>query len=224
VSEITPQPTDSTERSESGSGTAARILDAAEELFAEHGFAGAAVRDIATRAGLNAGSLYNHFESKQALYEAVLERGLRPVYEMIEGVTDPEVAPDHRVLEALTTHLSASPDLARLIQHETLAGGDHAMRIVRRWLDPVYARASIALERSPGLEHWDREELPLLLMTYHHLIFGHFALARSLGQVLDVDLLSPEAVLRHTRFLEKVTERLLGAPGNAAGTEPGDLQ
>ena len=217
MSEVTPQPADRTERPESPSGTAARILDAAEELFAERGFAGAAVRDIATRAGLNAGSLYNHFESKQALYEAVLDRGLRPIYQMIEGVTDPEATPDHRVLQALTAHLSASPNLARLIQHETLAGGDYAMRIVRRWLDPVYARASVALERSPGLANWEREELPLLLMTYHHLIFGHFALARSLGQVLDVDLLSPEAVQRHTRFLEKVTERLLGAPAEKSG-------
>jgi hypothetical protein len=48
-------------------------------------------------------------------------------------------------------------------------------------------------------------------MTYHHLIFGHFALAEALGQMLDVDFLSREAVERQTRFLEKVTQRLLGA-------------
>ncbi|MBW2234835.1 MAG: TetR/AcrR family transcriptional regulator [Deltaproteobacteria bacterium] len=190
--------------------TSERILDAAEALFAEKGFAGTAVRDIATRAGLHPGSLYNHFESKQALYEAVLQRGLRPIYEILDRAADPEAPPGPEMLVALMAHLSASPALARLIQHETLAGGEHAMRFVRRWLEPVYARASLALERSPNLGDWDREELPLLLMTYHHLIFGHYALAGALGQVLDIDLLSSDAVERHTRFLVKLSERLLG--------------
>ena len=57
--------------------TAQRILDAAQRLFAERGFNGTAVRDIAGRVGLNPASLYNHFRNKEALYEAVLERLLK---------------------------------------------------------------------------------------------------------------------------------------------------
>ena len=53
-------------------GTVARGLDAAEAVFAESGFAGASVRDIASRAGLNAASLYNYYPGKQELYEAVM--------------------------------------------------------------------------------------------------------------------------------------------------------
>jgi AcrR family transcriptional regulator len=212
---VTPQPGRRSGETDALS-TADRILDAAEQLFAEKGFAGTVVRDIATRAGLHPGSLYNHFESKQALYEAVLERGLRPIYEILDRATDPEAPPGPEVLDAMLAHLSASPVLARLIQHETLAGGEHAMRFVRRWLEPAYARASQALELSPNLGDWDREELPLLLMTYHHLIFGHYALAGALGQVLDIDLLSRDALQRHTRFLVKLSERLLGSAGEDA--------
>lgn len=203
-------------------GTPDRILDAAEALFAERGFAGTAVRDIATRAGLNAASLYNHFASKQALYEAVLERGVRPIYAVLDRMARDDAAPGSDALAALVDHLSRSPGLARLIQHEALAGGEHAMRLARRWLEPIYARAHVALERSPALADWEREELPLLLMTYHHLIFGHFAMAAALGELLDVDLLSPEAIERQTRFLEKVTEKLLGAEGLARGPGAGD--
>ena len=65
---------------ERGKATADRILDAAECLFAEHGFAGTAVRDIAARVSLNPASLYNHFPGKQDLYAAVLDRGLPPVF------------------------------------------------------------------------------------------------------------------------------------------------
>lgn len=211
---ISPQP--ERERAPDGApapgGTADRILDAAEALFAERGFAGTAVRDIATRAGLNPASLYNHFESKQALYEAVLERGVRPIYAILDPLPE-RGTPDPRALAALMDHLSRAPGLARLIQHEALAGGDHARRLARRWLAPLYARATAALERSPGLADWEPEDLPLLLMTYHHLIFGHFAMAGALGELLDVDLLSGEAIARQTRFLEKVTEKLLGADG-----------
>jgi len=199
-------------------GTPERILDAAEELFAEGGFAGTAVRDIAARAGLTPASLYNHFESKQALYEAVLERGVRPIYAILDRlVAGGQDAPDRRAIAELMGHLSRSPKLARLIQHEALTGGAHAMRLARRWLAPLYARATEALERSPRLADWEPEELPLLLMTYHHLIFGHFAMAGALGDLLQVDLLSREAVDRQTRFLEKVTAKLLGGDEPAAG-------
>ena len=53
------------------------ILDAAEARFAERGFAGVSVREIAGDVGLkNQASLYHHFKSKRALYEAVLARGV----------------------------------------------------------------------------------------------------------------------------------------------------
>ena len=65
--------------------TRERILDVAEALFAERGLAGTAVRDIARRAGLTAPSLYNHFDGKQALYEAVLSRGVQPLFAIIAG-------------------------------------------------------------------------------------------------------------------------------------------
>ena len=59
------------------------ILDAAERLFSAHGVDGVAVRDLARELGLTPSSLYNHFPGKQALYEAVLERGLGPIVAMI---------------------------------------------------------------------------------------------------------------------------------------------
>src|SRR5678816_2214858 len=67
-----------------------RILDTAEALFAERGFAGTAVRDIAAAVDLTAASLYNHFAGKEALYNAVLERGLRPVIDVLEDLAGHE--------------------------------------------------------------------------------------------------------------------------------------
>ncbi len=46
-------------------------------------FRGVSVREIAGRVGLNQASIYNHFPSKQALYEAVLERGFAPIRDLL---------------------------------------------------------------------------------------------------------------------------------------------
>ena len=53
--------------------TAAAILDSAEELFAEQGLANAHMNDIAARAGVAVGTLYNHFKDRDALLAALLE-------------------------------------------------------------------------------------------------------------------------------------------------------
>jgi AcrR family transcriptional regulator len=50
------------------------ILDGAEELFARSGYAGTTTRAIARRARLNVGQLHYYFESKRALFEAVVAR------------------------------------------------------------------------------------------------------------------------------------------------------
>ena len=52
--------------------TRKRILDAALELFAQHGFAGTSMRTLARATGLRESSIYNHFAGKADLYESVI--------------------------------------------------------------------------------------------------------------------------------------------------------
>lgn len=56
-----------------------RLLDAAEALFARHGYNGVSIRDIAGAARANISSVYYHFGSKQHLLEAVCRRRMLPV-------------------------------------------------------------------------------------------------------------------------------------------------
>jgi AcrR family transcriptional regulator len=56
------------------SGTKERILLASASLFARDGYFGVSVKDIANAVGIKPASLYNHYESKEALWKAVLER------------------------------------------------------------------------------------------------------------------------------------------------------
>ena len=52
----------------------AALLDAAREVFAEHGYPGTGVRDIVRRTELASGTFYNYFDSKEAIFAAVLEQ------------------------------------------------------------------------------------------------------------------------------------------------------
>jgi len=60
-------------------GVRDRLLDAAEELFCEHGFEGASIRDIAAIAKCNIASVNYYFGGKQQLYEEVWRRHLIPM-------------------------------------------------------------------------------------------------------------------------------------------------
>jgi AcrR family transcriptional regulator len=61
-------------REESRAETRRRLLDAGERVFAEKGFAGASIEEIAERAGFSSGAFYSNFEDKQELFLALFDR------------------------------------------------------------------------------------------------------------------------------------------------------
>ena len=71
-----------------------RIMAAALELFATHGFGSTSVKAIAERAGVSQGLMYRYFESKDALLRAIFEEGLRGVWSTFDATEgdDPLVA------------------------------------------------------------------------------------------------------------------------------------
>lgn len=60
-----------------------RLIDSARYLFWERGYAGTSMADLLNHAGVNSGSFYHFFESKEALLRAVLETYLRALRPMI---------------------------------------------------------------------------------------------------------------------------------------------
>jgi TetR/AcrR family transcriptional regulator, cholesterol catabolism regulator len=85
-----------------------RILDAAALSFRRHGFASVTLKDIAERAGLQAGSLYYHFDSKEEIVEAVLAAGVKNAFaatrEAVEAL-GPRADPLARLRAAIAAHL-----------------------------------------------------------------------------------------------------------------------
>jgi AcrR family transcriptional regulator len=195
-------------------GTVARVLDAAETVFAESGFAGASVRDIAARAGLNAASLYNYYPGKQELYEAVLDRALFPILEMLGDLAGTAAADDASldVVDVVIDHIAKRPAIARILHYEALAGGDSIARLVGRWIAPIYSSGVDALRRSEAAEVWTAEELPLLIESLHNVIVGYFSMAPLLERIVGDDPLSEQALARKKVFMKKFVARLVRNP------------
>jgi AcrR family transcriptional regulator len=202
-----------TDRAAKGTGTQSTrdlILDAAERRFAERGFAGVSVREIASDAGLkNQASLYHHFRNKKALYEAVMTRGITPIVDMVaEGAMKGD--PSHDVaLDRVVDYLAEHPHLPRLIQRAGLDDNKHLRNSVTKLLQPLYTHGLRVLAGTG--EHWEESEMPHLAAGLYHLIFGYFANATLLEAVLPENPHSAAAVGRQRRFLKTAVARLLGS-------------
>jgi AcrR family transcriptional regulator len=73
--------------------TRARIMESAIKLFSNRGFTASSVDDICAEAGISKGAFYHHFESKQALFLALLDGWLQAIDDAIEASKD-KTAPE----------------------------------------------------------------------------------------------------------------------------------
>jgi len=197
------------------------ILDTAERLFAVRGVDGVAVRDLARAMHLTAPSLYNHFSSKQALYDAVLERGLLPIVTMLtEAWHAGALRPEHMrvTLDRLTAHLAEQPHLARLLQRALLEEAGTVQLLMTRWMAPVYRKGLALIRETADAAGWEADELPHLALGLFGMVFAYFTNTAALRRFAApaADPLSPRALAVQRRFLEKAVYRLLGPDSQRA--------
>jgi AcrR family transcriptional regulator len=103
--------------------TAKAILNAAEELFSERGFAETSLRNITTKAGVNLAAVNYHFGSKKALIQAVFARFLTP---FSEGLAQ-DLSEYQQRLQGRPPQLG---ELLRLLSSVSMrSGGDNPKRL-----------------------------------------------------------------------------------------------
>ncbi len=107
----TIKPPNSTRNSEA---TKNQILDAAEAEFAVTGLSGARTEAIAAQTGVTKAMIYYYFQSKQELYQAVLERSLVGMLSMAEDLQLDCLDPDAALVTLLTTMLHCMSDNPRI--------------------------------------------------------------------------------------------------------------
>jgi TetR/AcrR family transcriptional regulator len=180
---------------ESDLDTRSRILDAAEKAFADGGLAGARVAAIAEAAGANKAMLYYYFDSKEALYFAVLERVMEQIGSVVAQVgVDPTLPAAEAIRRLVTGYqgvLTAHPDFVRLVLRGLL---DHRDEIVAFVVPRVAPYAPIALERvrqaqREGLINGDIVPMltpPVIVAPLLMFALMHPVVARLSGLPVDV--------------------------------------
>jgi AcrR family transcriptional regulator len=76
------------------------VLDAAREVFQEHGLDGASMREIAKKAGYTPGAIYSYFRSKEEMYGELLAESLERLNEAVEAGAASSAASDDRLCAA----------------------------------------------------------------------------------------------------------------------------
>ena len=98
----------------------AELIAAALKLFVEKGFVGTRLEDVAAHAGVSKGTLYLYFDSKEALFKAVIQEGIVPILKEGAGLIDSFEGSTADLLRALigewwqrigNTHLAGVPKL-----------------------------------------------------------------------------------------------------------------
>lgn len=111
-----------------------KILDAAIGLFSQKGFRGTTVRDLARHAGVSEAMLYQHFPSKEALYDAILEKKvqeMRRAWDLDwEATGDVRTVVRRMVQSFLERHMS-DPAFVRIVLFSALEGHGLARDFVR---------------------------------------------------------------------------------------------
>ncbi len=180
--------------------TAARILEAADQLLGERGYDGVSVADIAERAGVNKALVFYHFESKDELTDRVLERyyqrnvaafGLPAGPDGDPGtdgapLDDPEAARRrvHQLIDAQLAFIDQFRAYPRFVQQEVGRTGGHLPRI-RESLAMVHrgvesALAGLLPEAGPlASKHF--------FLTFMSIAINYFTYAPALDEVWGED-------------------------------------
>ena len=180
-----------------GVSTRDTILAVARRRFAEHGYAGTSLAEIADEVGIRSPSLFHHFPSKAALYRAVLADAFDSWREIMDqtaalpGDGWPQI---ERVLRTAFQFFEERPDFVRLARWEALDGGSILVGEQVSVVGPLFERAVAFLERQMDEGLIRRCDARRLVITGYGAVLSYVSDAPLVGALLGADPLSPEGL------------------------------
>jgi AcrR family transcriptional regulator len=181
-------------------GTRRDIIDIATREFAEKGFSGARVDEIAARTKTSKRMIYYYFGGKEALYIAVLEEAYRKIRSIEASLNLAEKPPEEalRTLVAFTfDYQNAHPEFVRLVMNENMLNAAYLARskAIQRLNVGVIEALRELLERGQREGVFRRDLDPVdLHMSISALCFFNVANCPTFSTIFKRDMASPKVL------------------------------
>ncbi|WP_433383422.1 TetR/AcrR family transcriptional regulator [Actinoplanes sp. CA-142083] len=206
------------ERRRDAERTRAEILTVATAEFADRGYDGARVDEIAARTSTTKRMIYYYFGGKRQLYVAALESAYARIREAEQQVSVDHLSPAdaiRRIAEVTFDHHEANPDFIRLVSIENIHRAEHIARlpeIVRintpavLLLDRILSRG-----RETGEFRTDVDAIDVHLMISAFCFF-RVANQHTFGAIFGRDLLDPARRDHYRQMLSDMVVAHLTTP------------
>lgn len=189
--------------------TRSKILDTADDLFADRGFDAVSARDVAEAAGVAKAAVFYHFGGMDELYEAVLARYFEAHRKALFGVLEQPGTVDervHRLIDAYLDFMAENTRYARMVQRQVAGGGGH--------LEPVRANMAVMLH---GIEAALGDVTPKagplaarqFFVTLSGAVINTFTYAPVLEEAWGSDPRSPAAIAERRLHLHWLVDTIL---------------
>lgn len=192
------------------------ILDVATRQFAERGYEGTSMNDVAEAVGVRKASLFYHFETKDALYEAVLDRLIATIATPLGAAYDAAGPWEERLVNAadtVTAMLASHPYAAKLLLREAMDWGpvirgqlsEHAVAVME--MSAAFIRAG--QEAGVFAKSADARQIMVSLVGLH---FVPFALGQLVEKFTGKQPFDPQFVEeRRAAVRQQVRDLVVGA-------------
>ncbi len=196
----------------------ANILEVATSEFAEHGYSGARVDEIAAKTQTSKRMIYYYFDDKEGLYTAVLEEGYRQMRALERALDVDKLDPESamRALVAGTFEYQAAHErFVRLVVVENIHRGAHLAKTgiagtlgsgALQTLGGIYDRGVAAGHFRPGLS------ILQLHMTISALSFFNVSNNATFSLIFNHDMRSPKALAERRDVVVETVLRYLRNP------------
>lgn len=188
-------------RNEKLSKTAEKILTAARKTFAEYGYSGTHVDEIAQRAGVNKASLYYQIGDKDTLYANVIHQVLGNIAQGIAQAVAKADSPEEKLkayILFIADAVDKNPEIPPIMMREVASGGANLPRVVVEDIASVLTILTGILEegRKNGIF---TEVVPFLI---HMMILGSILFYKGALPIKDKQMWLPADVKARDKKLK----------------------
>lgn len=208
ASSSAPKAAPSMKKQSAGEETRTRILDAAEQVFSERGFASTGTREIARLAGIDKFAIFYHFKNKAALYREVIERSFSQMTRFIDQLFPREIQSAdelERTFERLLEYLGQHTAILKIMQRESLDRTNvDISEIFQKYFKPLFRKGIQFTERGKrnDLFHQGLNSRQFIASLYA-MIMSYYTDGAMIGLLLGEDALSRKMIRERKTLLAK---------------------